>query len=121
LLPNQAFSPGREKHSMQETTQEKHHYLDEGEKRYQDFKKRLLSTPEAQAEYEEIAEEQELWLQLVEARLEAGLTQAELAAKLGVSQAQVARIEKSGYDTYTLTTLRRHVQALGKKLHISVI
>ena len=88
---------------------------------FRDFEERLLSTPEARAEYEEIVEEQELWLQLVEARLDAGLTQAELAARLGVSQAQVARIEKSGYDNYTLTTLRRHVQALGRKLHISVI
>ena len=106
---------------MQKTTQEKHNYLDEGEKMFRDFEERLLSTPEARAEYEEIVEEQELWLQLVEARLDAGLTQAELAARLGVSQAQVARIEKSGYDNYTLTTLRRHVQALGRKLHISVI
>jgi hypothetical protein len=33
---------------------------------------------------------------------------------LGVSQAQVARIEKRGHDAYTLNTLRRYVQALGE-------
>lgn len=33
----------------------------------------------------------ELWLQLVDARQEARLTQAEVAKRLGVSQAQVAR------------------------------
>jgi transcriptional regulator with XRE-family HTH domain len=43
--------------------------------------------------------EKELWLQLVEARQAAGITQAELAKRLGVSQAQVARIEKCGYDS----------------------
>ena len=47
--------------------------------------------------------------------------QAELAERMGVSQAQVARIEKSGYDSYTLKTLRRHVQALGKHLNISIV
>ena len=49
-------------------------------------------------------------MQLVEARQAAGLTQAELAERLGVSQAQVARIEKRGYDAYTLITLRRYVR-----------
>lgn len=106
---------------MQKITQKKDNFLDEGERIYREFKESLLSTPEGRAEYEQAVEEVDLWLKLVEARLEAGLTQAELAAKIGVSQAQVARIEKIGYDNYTLKTLRRHVQALGKKLHISVI
>ncbi|GCE10825.1 helix-turn-helix domain-containing protein [Tengunoibacter tsumagoiensis] len=105
---------------MHESIPEQHDYLEEGERRYEAFKSTLLSSQEAQAQFEEIVEEQDLWLQLVEARLAAGLTQAELAAKLGVSQAQVARIEKAGYDAYTLKTLRRHVRALGKKLSISI-
>src|SRR5437667_114410 len=61
-----------------------------------------------------------LW-ELVEARKAAGLTQAELARRLGVSQAQVARIEKCGYDSYTLNTLRRYVQALGRTLEVTVM
>ncbi len=43
-----------------------------------------------------------------------GLTQAAMAKRLGVSQAQVSRIEKQGYDAYTLNTLRKYVRALGK-------
>jgi transcriptional regulator with XRE-family HTH domain len=59
-------------------------------------------------------------LQLVEARQDAGLSQAEVAKRLGVSQAQVARIEKRGYDAYTLNTLRRYVQALGDEFSLEV-
>jgi transcriptional regulator with XRE-family HTH domain len=56
----------------------------------------------------------------VETRHESGLTQAEVARRLGVSQAQVARIEKRGYDAYTLTTLRRYLRALGSEYSLEV-
>ena len=96
-------------------------YVKEGEQAYQEWHNALPATPEARAIYQEEAAKKELWLQLVEARQAAGLTQAELARRLGVSQAQVARIEKSGYDSYTLTTLRRYVQALGRTLEVTVV
>lgn len=106
--------------TMQEITQH-YHPREEGERKYQQWRQQLLSTPQAQARYEEITAEQDLWLQLVEARLDAGLTQTELAERMGVSQAQVARIEKAGYNAYTLNTLRRYAQALGKKLHVAIV
>ena len=43
-----------------------------------------------------------------------------MAERLGVSQAQVARIEKRGYDAYTLNTLRRYVEALGEGFSLEV-
>jgi ribosome-binding protein aMBF1 (putative translation factor) len=61
----------------------------------------------------------DLWVQLVEARQAAGLTQAELAERLGTTQAQIARIEKHGYS-YTLRSLRRYVQALGGEFSLEV-
>src|SRR5438045_4700413 len=92
----------------------------EGAERYQQWRQRLLSTPELRRIYEEEAAKKELWLQLVEARQAAGLTQAELAERLGVSQAQVARLEKRGYDAYSLNSLRRYVQALGDGFRLEV-
>jgi predicted transcriptional regulator len=56
----------------------------------------------------------------VEARQAAGLTQGELANRLGVSQAQVARLEKRGYDAYTLSSLRRYVEGLGDNFELEV-
>jgi transcriptional regulator with XRE-family HTH domain len=71
--------------------------------------------------YEAEAAKKELWMQLVEARQAAGLTQQQMAQRLGVSQAQVARIEKRGYDAYTLTTLRRYVAALGEGFALEIV
>jgi DNA-binding XRE family transcriptional regulator len=92
----------------------------EGQKRYEQYWARQMADPSFRATYEEEAAKKELWLQLVEARQAAGLTQQQLAERLGVSQAQVARIEKRGYDAYTLNTLRRYVKALGEGFSLEV-
>ncbi|MGH2390951.1 MAG: helix-turn-helix domain-containing protein [Chloroflexota bacterium] len=94
--------------------------ISKGQESYQRWLAGLQADPRFQAIYEEEAGKKELWLQLVEAREAAGLTQAEVAGRLGVSQAQVARVEKRGYDAYTLNTLRRYVQALGDDFDLQV-
>jgi DNA-binding XRE family transcriptional regulator len=58
-------------------------------------------------------------LTLSEAREGRGVTQKNLAASLGVSQANVSRIEREG-DIY-LSTLRRYVEALGGHLEITAV
>ncbi len=92
----------------------------EGEASYRRWKQSLEEDPEYRRVYAEEAAKSDLWLQLVEARQAAGLTQVELAKRLGVTQSQVARIEKRGYDAYTLTTLRRYVRALGEGFTLEV-
>ncbi len=92
----------------------------EGRRRYDDYWDKQMADPEFHKIYEEETQKKELWLQLVEARQTAGLTQGEVAKRLGVSQAQVARIEKRGYDSYTLNTLRRYIDALGNDFFLEV-
>lgn len=92
----------------------------QGQASYQAWRAGLRENPEYRAIYAEEEAKSALWLQLAEARQEAGLTQAQLAERLGVSQAQVARMEKRGYDAYTLTSLRRYVQALGGDFSLAV-
>lgn len=91
-----------------------------GQRSYQEWRDGLLADPEMRAIYEEEAAKKALWLQLVEARQEAGLTQSQMAERLGVTQSQVARIEEKGYEAYTLTTLRRYVEALGRDFRLEV-
>ena len=91
-----------------------------GQARYDAFWAEQLTDPGFRAIYEEEAAKKELWLQLVEARQAAGLTQEQMAQRLGVSQSQVAKIERRGYEAYTLTTLRRYVQALGAGFRLEV-
>lgn len=92
----------------------------EGQRRYKEYWAKQMADSEFCRVWEEEAKKKGLWLQLVEARQAAGLTQVEVAKRLGISQAQVARIEKRGYDTYTLNTLRRYVQALGGGFELEV-
>src|SRR3989344_7258783 len=94
--------------------------IKKGTDSYTSWKKELAANPAYKAIYQEEAAKKELWLQLVEARLSVGLTQTEVAKRLGVSQAQVARFEKQGYDAYTLTSLRRYIQALGEGVSLEV-
>ena len=60
------------------------------------------------------------WLKLAEARQEAGLTQEQLAKRLGVIQSQVAKMERRGYESYTMKSLQRYVQALGEDFTLEV-
>lgn len=85
----------------------------DGQRLFEEDRAKMLANPRLRAMYEDEFEKGELWLQLVEARQAAGLTQAELAKRLGISQAQVARFEKRGYDAYTLNSLRKYIQAIG--------
>ena len=102
---------------MKQTTR---NYIAEGQRAYEEWRDSFLADPENRRIYEEEAAKKDLWLQLVEARQAAGLTQAEVAKRLGVTQSQVARIEKRGYDAYTLTTLRNYVKALGESFALEV-
>ena len=55
-----------------------------------------------------------------ELRLRKKLTQQQVAERMGITQSQVARIEKRGYDAYTLRTLRRYIEALGGEFSLEV-
>ncbi len=58
-------------------------------------------------------------LALAELRQSQGLTQREVAETLGVSQANISRIEHEE-DVY-LSTLRSYAEALGGRLEVNVV
>jgi DNA-binding XRE family transcriptional regulator len=88
---------------------------------YEAYREKELADPAFREAYEREAEKMDLWLALADARNAAGLTQTEMAERLGVSQAQVARIEKRGYDAHSLSTLRRYVAALGAGYTMEIV
>lgn len=68
-------------------------------------------------------EETELLDALLRARHEAGLTQAQLAELMGTQSPAIARLERSlatGKHSPSIATLRRYLNACGKKLVLSV-
>ena len=60
-----------------------------------DFKDRALARPNVRREYEGLEEEFEILDEILKARAEAGLTQAELAARIGTTRSAVARLENA--------------------------
>jgi len=86
--------------------------------------KKLMSRPSVAAEVKRIErEEGELLDALLKARHEAGLTQAELAARMGTQAPAVARLERSlatGKHSPSVATLRKYVKACGKDLRLQV-
>jgi HTH-type transcriptional regulator/antitoxin HipB len=70
--------------------------------------------PAFRAEYERIGPAMELAFTLTEARRAADLTQAEVARRMGTSQAAVARLER-GRVKPIWETVERYARALGKR------
>lgn len=58
---------------------------------------------------------------LRELREQAGLTQAELAARIGVGQRQVSRIEHGDLDNARIGTVRRYLEAVGGDMAIEYV
>lgn len=86
------------------------------------FRTRALSRPDVRREYDALAEEFELLDQILKARAEAGLTQAELAERIGTTQSAVARMETAiGRHSPSLATLKRYAAALGYRLQVRLV
>lgn len=83
-----------------------------GQAAYHRWRNKLRDDPEYQAIYDQEAAKMDPWLQLADTRQAAGLTVAQAAKRLGVSRAEFARIEESGYDFCTEEQLRRYVRML---------
>lgn len=72
------------------------------------------------ADFESGYEEFKIGVLLKQARLEAGLTQDELAEKLNTKKSGISRIENHAEDI-KLSTLENFAKALGKRLHLELI
>ncbi len=59
----------------------------------EDFEKELLSDPEVKKEYDKLAPRYALISELIAARIKKGLTQKELAERIGTTQSSIARLE----------------------------
>ena len=71
---------------------------------FEKLKARLLHNPKVKAEYDALAPEFEIAAELLRARLRAGLSQADLAARMRTSQSTIARLE-SGQTLPSTKTL----------------
>ena len=88
-------------------------------KTWKTLKKELLANKEVAEEYERLKPKYQLISQLIEARVNRGLTQEQLAKKIGTKQSAVSRIE-SGRANPSIAFLQEISEALGRKLVIQL-
>ena len=84
---------------------------------FEEVKAELLADPKVKAEYDALAPEFEISFELLNARLRAGLSQEELAARMKTSQSAIARLE-SGQTLPSTKTLLRFAEATGSKIQV---
>lgn len=82
-----------------------------------DLKTEFLSDPDNKAAYDALASEFNLARKLIAARAAAGLSQAEVAERMGTKQSEVSRIE-GGRQNITVEKLSQFAEAVGVKLDI---
>jgi transcriptional regulator with XRE-family HTH domain len=83
------------------------------------WEKQVLSKPGAAKRVADIEDELRLAAGLAALREQAGLSQRELAQRIGVSQPRVAAIEQS--RNVTIDVLEQYVDALGGTLEVIVV
>ena len=60
-------------------------------------------------------------LELAALRKESGLSQKELAKRVGTTQQQISRLESPAYEGHSLSMLRRVAEALGATIHVELL
>lgn len=84
--------------------------------------KKAMKKRGVKAAYEALAPQYALAAELLRARKAAGLTQEEVARRMGTQRPAVARIESgnAGHSP-SLETLRRYAQAVGRRLEVRLV
>jgi len=82
---------------------------------------RKLASPTFRLGFEEEVQKLAIGEQLTRLRLDAGLTQAQVARRAKTTASAISRYENADYDRYELRTLQRIVRACGGRMAISFI
>jgi transcriptional regulator with XRE-family HTH domain len=89
---------------------------------HKELKARALERTDVKAEYDGLDEEFGLLDEFLRARAVAGITQAEVAERIGTTQSSVARLESgTGKHSPSLATLQKYAHALGCRLEVRLV
>jgi DNA-binding XRE family transcriptional regulator len=86
------------------------------------FKRRALARPAVRKAYDESADEFSFLDQILRARAESGLTQAEVAERVGTTQSAIARLESTQQaHSPSIATLQKYARAMGYRLELRLV
>jgi transcriptional regulator with XRE-family HTH domain len=84
------------------------------------LRRKLLTDPDVRAEYDRLGSIFAVVGEMVEARQAAGLTQGDVAARMGTSQSAVARLESARHMP-TFDMLTRYAAAIGRHVELRLV
>jgi ribosome-binding protein aMBF1 (putative translation factor) len=85
------------------------------------YNRYIAGDPKREAEYEEEVVNAEVARKIYELRTKAGLTQQQLAERVGTSKSVICRLEDADYQGHSLSMLKRIAAALGKRVEIRFV
>ena len=91
---------------------------------HSELREKALKRKDVKAAYDALETEFALLRELLKARRDAGLTQAEIADRMGTKATAVTRLETSlttGKHSPSIATLKKYAEALGCHLEIKVV
>src|SRR6478609_258236 len=89
---------------------------------HKQLRAKALGLAQVKEQFDGLRDEYALLDEFLKARAEQGLTQAQVAAKIGTTQSAVARMESGrGKHSPSLATLSKYAEALGCKLEVRLV
>jgi len=88
------------------------------------FKEKALKNKSVRDEYKELEPEFHLLREMLKARNDAGLSQAEVAERMGTKPPAITRLESSltsGRHSPSIATLKKYAEAVGCNLEIKFV
>jgi len=86
------------------------------------FKTRALVRRDVREAYDTLGEEFAFLDEVLRARAEAGLTQAQLAERVGTTQSAIARLESGALKhSPSIATLQKYAKALGYRVEVKFV
>ncbi len=79
---------------------------------YKEYKERAIQDPKVKAEYDALQPEYDIIQAMIDARVQQHMTQKDLSAKTGITQADISRIE-NGTRNPSLSMVKKLAQGLG--------
>lgn len=87
---------------------------------YKEYKEKALKDPEVKAEYDSLEAEYDIIQAMIDVRINQHMTQKDLSAKTGITQADISRIE-NGTRNPSLAMVKRLAEGLGMQLKLELV
>ena len=89
---------------------------------FKKFRIRALARPAVKKAYDALAEEFAFLDEVLKARAASGLTQAQVAERVGTTQSAIARLESgTAKHSPSIATLQRYARALGYRVEVRFV